>query len=355
MFPYYLLVFFPLLCSFLFSSKDKQKGNRIGIVLFFVILCLLLILRDESVGCDLIHYHAIFNDIQYYSFKETLLGIGDYEPLFLLYTRICGLISNDFQFYLAITALLSVFPVAWFYRKETESVVLTIALFLVFNFFRFYFSGIRQGLAILFAVPAFVLCSRKKIIPFIMIVIVASFMHRTALLMLFMYPLYHLKLNKKALFLVLISVLIVFLFKEQLFRLIIPFMDERYQEVYGEIEVTNAYMMSLLLLLLVVFSFVVADESKLDKDTKAMRNFLVLAAILQQFSSVNSVAMRINYYYLLFIPILIPKIIHNSNPNLKAFSKISGFVMSIFFIFYYFLGALTGEDIVQMYPYIPFW
>lgn len=52
----------------------------------------------------------------------------------------------------------------------------------------------------------------------------------------------------------------------------------------------------------------VPQESKMDKDIIGLRNILFLSAFLQCFTLVNYWAMRMNYYFLIFLPILISKI-----------------------------------------------
>jgi hypothetical protein len=62
--------------------------------------------------------------------------------------------------------------------------------------------------------------------------------------------------------------------------------------------------MLILFLIFTVFAYLVPDESKLDPDTIGMRNFLLLAVAIQMFAPLHSLAMRMNYYYIVFIPLL---------------------------------------------------
>ena len=94
------------------------------------------------------------------------------------------------------------------------------------------------------------------------------------------------------------------------------------------------------------------DYQKLDYEVVGLRNLLVLCVVLQVFSGVHSIAMRMNYYYLLFVPILIPRIIQYGNRRSKTILQLSVVCMLTFFTIYYFYYAYTDIDILNVYPYV---
>ena len=81
--------------------------------------------------------------------------------------------------------------------------------------------------------------------------------------------------------------------------------------------------------------------------------------LLQCFVPLHSLAMRMNYYYLLFIPILIPKVIKNSKYYFNEVGYLANGVLSLFFLIYYliktYVSCSTGISSLGTYPYIPFW
>jgi len=117
---------------------------------------------------------------------------------------------------------------------------------------------------------------------------------------------------------------------------------------------TGAYAVMLLLIVLLMYSFLIPESSKLDDTTIGLRNLTALSVFLQTFSSVHAIAMRMNYYYLLFIPILIPRIIISGDTKYRTLIKLSIICMVIFFTVYYFYKAYTGSDILEVYPYKSF-
>jgi hypothetical protein len=146
-----------------------------------------------------------------------------------------------------------------------------------------------------------------------------------------------------------------FVFKTQIFNFLLGFMDEKYQETYSELSNTGAYSMVILFVLFSVFSFVILDEEKANKDVVGLRNILLLATVIQFFALINTVAMRMNYYFVIFIPLFLPMLVKNTKVKYARIVEIAHIVMCIFFIGYYFVDAYTGYDMLQLYPYIPYW
>ena len=336
------------------SLSDNTPKNKIIISSFFVIFITMLCLRDVSCGIDLENYVTFWNSTLNSSFVNSLqkydLEIG-YHTIEYLISRI----TDDFQILLVVVAFISIVPLWYFYKKESDMPILTILLFVTVAPFTMFFSGLRQAIAIAMAVPAFYLAKNKKIFCFLIIVLLATIMHTSALLLLVIYPLYHAKITQKWLFFVIPIIIAIFIFNEQIFSFLLRFLKDEYVDRYSELEMTGAYSILILLILFAVYSFIIPDSEKLNPDTIAMRNILLFAVCIQCFAPIHTLAMRMNYYFLIFIPILIPKIIKSRKQSLKEITLLSQVVFVAFFTFYFFYEAYTGDDVLSIYPYVPFW
>ena len=237
------------------------------------------------------------------------------------------------------------------YLKESNHSILTIALFVGLAPFSMFFSGLRQSIAIGIGAICFFLCKNKKPIPFLILVFIAFTFHQSSIILLFMYPLLHLRITKKWLPLIACVFIVCFVFRNQIFGYALRFSD-RYESRYV-LSQTGSYMYLLLLLLLTIYSFVMLKDQEFD--AFGLRNILVFTLILQSFAMSNSVAMRLNYYYLIFIPLLIPKVIDSARTEFRQIARVSAVVFVCFFFFWFFKEAYTGSDILQVFPYTPFW
>ena len=355
MIPYILLIAVPPIVSYvLFSASSKRdKMPKAASFIFFAIFILLLSLRDTSVGVDTDAYKGFFNRVGNIDWVnlEDLYGM---EYGFLVFMKIVNGVFGDFRAFIVIVALISVCPLLYFYVKENKSVILTISLFLVAAPFTMYFSGLRQIIAMAFAIPLYYLARKKKLIWFILLVILATQFHASAVALIALYPLLNIKITEKGLFFSLPLIGLVFVFNKPIFEFLLGFMDEKYEK-YIDNEASGAFMMIILFILFVVFSFIITDEKALSIDDIRMRNLLVICMIIQFFAPVNDIAMRINYYYMPFVPVAVSRMVAVAKPKYKQVAKLATVVMSTFFIIYYIIKAQTGEDILEIYPYKFFW
>ncbi len=358
MFPYFLLVGAPMLTAALsqkFRVKQFKKHGRAVIAVFFVILMTMLALRDVSCGVDIANYKTKFDDVvsTRLSLNDIILNIR--EPMYTVWQKLVGLFTHNYQIFLALTGILCLAPVMCFYIRESEFPMLTIVLFLCLGTFSMYFSGLRQAIAMGFSIPAWYLAKRRENAMFFLTVLLAVLFHNSAMVIAFIYPLYHVKITKRALWIIIPAIICCFMFNEQIFG-VVGILLESYSDRYvAQISGTGAYTMLILFAMLAVFSYVIPDDDLLDKDTIAMRNILLLIVVFQCFVPLNSVAMRINYYFIVFVPILIPKIIKRTSYRMNQIATLSVIVFIGFFTYYFFHQAYNDADILQIFPYVPFW
>lgn len=353
MIPYFILVIIPIMIAILEMNKKSEKNK--SIVLFFLIMFILLSLRNIKCGIDLSNYNYFFKQNSKMTFEELIRFYGiNGEVLYHLLNKIISLVTNDFQIFLTIIAAICMIPIAILYKKESKNPILTIGLFLTVAPFSMFFSGLRQSIAMAIVIIAFKFIKEKKLVSYIIMILIAFEFHQSAIIMLLLYPLYHAKITKKWLIAIVPLMTMIFIFKNQIFSAIV-LLNSRYAERYNVITSTGAYSILVLLILFDIYCFVFTDKDKETKEFIGLRNFLLCATCIQFFASINTVAMRINYYILLFIPILIPMVYNNSSIKYRQIVKLATTVMCIFFISYFFINAYTSSDILNIYPYIPYW
>ncbi len=350
MIPFYLLVFIPLLIYLFFRGGSAQQRSKRTLRIFFIILFVLLSLRHRSVGRDLQNYSYIFTSYSYQSWNEILKLV---EPAYAILNKIILMLTDDFQWLLVVVAFITILPIAKHYIKYSEDPVLTIMLFVTMSTFIMMFSGLRQAIAISLGVIAFEFTSSRKLLPFILIVGLAVLFHTSAFMLFFMYPLFHAKITTKWLWFVVPGMTLVYIYNKQIFGFLVKFL---HNTRYGgsDIMPTGAYAMVILLSFFAVYSFLIPDESKLDARTIGLRNFLLLALVLQMFAPLHPLAMRMNYYYIIFIPLLIPKVISYKKECWRHIAVITRYIMIAFFMIYFFINAPRVNSL-DVFPYRFFW
>lgn len=361
MIPFVVLLLVPVLMqhfSLVGGIEKNNKKNTIALTFFFLFLTILVAFRHESVGNDTRNYILFFNQYTQMSWSEILKGALNFgkEALefgFLLFNKIISLFSQESRFYITVTAIIVSAMIYPTYKRLCIDPSLTIVLFCTMSTFVMMFSGIRQMLAIGLGLIAYEFTRNKKPIPFILSVLLAITLHTSAFMLIFMYPLYHVKITKKWLYFVVPGLLIVFIFNEQFFSTL-TYIIEKYTKYEGSITQTGAYTMLLLFTIFAVFAFIIPDEQRIDKETIGLRNFLLFSIVIQMFAPLHMLAMRMNYYYIIFIPLLIPKIIAYRSKRWKQVAVFGRNIMVVFFFAYFFISA-SGEGNLHVFPYHFFW
>jgi hypothetical protein len=249
--------------------------------------------------------------------------------------------------FLGVVALISTIPWWVLYAKESDNAVLSIAIFVAVAPFSMFFSGIRQILAMAFVVPVWYCVKHKKWLLFALSVLLACTLHSSAWIIALILPLYYLKITKKWLFFLVPVWAGVLALNKPLFEFLVRFVGLG-EQLATE---TGAYTVLILLGIFTVYSFFLPDENHMDRDTRAMRNILILTVFIQCFAPVHTLAMRMNYYFLPFIPVLITRIDHRARYEMEKIANISTIVMVVFFTFWFLRGLARGGSL-GIVPYV---
>lgn len=181
----YLIIFF----SFLFSRKCSIKNQKILSFIIIIIFTLFRGLRWKT-GTDWDYYEDIFTNVdQYIKYEINKVELG-----FLYFNKLIKLLYNNYTCYLIISNLLfliSYYKFCCHFFKQFPLEAFCICLMCLDLF------PVRQNFAIAILIWSVPLMLQKRYFQSILIIIIASFVHRTSLIMLlFLPPLIHkIKIN----------------------------------------------------------------------------------------------------------------------------------------------------------------
>lgn len=369
MIPYILLLVITFFFCFVAKTKEKRKlfigtgeliaENNLAVSVFFLMLCFLLACRSIQIGNDTANYKYFFDNYSNQSLSQAL--DGELEPLFGALNWLIGRFTDNFQIYLAIVTTITLIPIAVLYSQDKRHSYLKIILFVNMSVFVMLFSGIRQAIAMSMGIIAFHFVKKKKLIPFLVVVFITMAVHASAFILLIMYPLYYIKFKKRHLYIIVPLMAITYIFNKQIFTGLLSIMTlftARYDD-YASLGNTGAVTMIICFVAFSVFAYIIPDAQKEDAEFIGMRNYLLLATLFQCFAPLHSLAMRMNYYYILFIPLVITKAISYTDTKWEQIAKIAEIVMCVFFTVYFLFTVYSGcqadGGALNTYPYIPFW
>ena len=374
MLPYVILMFAPLLVyqvsvtrqenrngkewSFSIGKEPHILHNSMIVPMFFTLLFLLLALRNVSLGRDLPVYETYFAIHSGMAFE----GIfeADMDILYVFLSWLVGRFTDNFHTFLVVVAAVTILPIAKVYSEDKQYGFLKIVLFMNMSVFIMLFSGLRQSLAIAFGLIAYEYVKKKKPLRFLLFALIAFGFHHTAFIVFLYYPVYYLRLRKIHLWFVIPAIAAVLVFNKQIFTWAADIAFSVFGDKYDvEVEETGAYLMIVLFALFAFAAYFFPDEKKMDAETAGLRNFLLMALIFQCFAPVHALAMRMNYYFIIFVPMVVPKIFKYTKDNIKDIAKITKGIVVGFFVVYYLVttyeSCKTGISDLHTYPYVPFW
>ena len=351
---FYILLLAPMVLQHVVIGQDHidlEKKNKFSLLIFFAFLAILVMLRHEAVGNDTRNYIYIYKRYGNLPWSEVASKTNEFG--FAYFCKIVFLFSEKPQVFFAITVIATIAMMLPTYKRLCIDPALAIVLFCNMSTFTMLFSGIRQMLAIGIGFIAYEFTRNKKMIPFLLMVLLAMSFHTSAFMLAFMYPLYHAKVTKNWLLVVIPATLVIFVYNRPIFTFLAAVL-ESFTEYDGSITTTGAYTLLILFGIFTVFTFAVPDESQMDVESIGLRNFLLLALVIQMFAPLHTLAMRMNYYYIIFIPLLIPKVIQCRSERWSQMAILGRHIMVVFFFLYFFFTA-SAEGSLHVFPYHFFW
>ena len=367
MIPYFFLLIIPALFSNTSVRISRNTGNSSLVVsrsknssvlpVFFYLFYFLLALRHESIGRDLANYKVFF---QIYTHDGLPYVFSSWqECLFRLYNYVFIHITSNYQIYLAVTAFICVYPIYYIYRQDLTHGVLKIAIFVNMSTFVMIFSGLRQSMAMGVGMIAYQAVKDKKLVRFLFLTAVAFFIHHSGFMILLMYPAYHIRLRKVHLLFIVPLLAVFFVFNRQIFGFVISVLGNFSDKYDAVASTTGAFGSLILFSMFAAFSFIVTDRKSCCAETLALQNFLLICVAIQCFAPIHNLAMRMNYYFILFIPLALGKSLEYPKKGMRQAARIGEIVMCCFFLLNYLYSAyrasITGISALDTYPYVPFW
>lgn len=199
---YFILNIFVLLLFILFSNIKRDTSRRVYVIIITVVMILLSGLRNEYVGSDTIAYLYQFDNSLSDSWNSIFTVFWDAyfnpnastgkDPAMWIVNKLIGLVSIDHVFFLMVTSALFLIPLGIFFYRNTKTPLEVAVSYIFFNTLYYTFipnSAIRQSIALGFILMAYMAIPKRKLTVPILLVLVASLFHRSALLVfLFILP-----------------------------------------------------------------------------------------------------------------------------------------------------------------------
>ena len=315
------MVHFVVILAFLLSCLCKK--NKYFLVIPFLILLMFESLRYDY-GNDYFSYYNIFNLI--HDGNE----IFQKEILFYIINKY----MFNFQVMIALIEGLFLYLIYKLIYKNLEKEYYFIAIFLfLFNpyIFLISLSAIRQTLAICIFIFAIQFAYKRKIIPFICTILLASLVHKSAI---FLLPVYFIAndktISKKTVWIIIIILIFLLLmpnvFNNLLYSVLSLVNDNNYLNYALNSKESSV---ASLMFAIIIFIYLILNISKLKGKNLVYTKLYLISAIIGILAFRLNMLSRFQQYFDVFLIIAIPAILYTNKIIKKDETKFLNFTNRI--------------------------
>lgn len=354
-----LILFFGVIFNSKNSSGFGYDSNRKKYIrIISIIMIFHAGLRNQAVGEDTYQYFQLFEDVKtktWLSIYEEFLNyfkFGEGKDIgYMFFQKTIQLFTSEFQIFLFIVAIILFSALGNFIYRNTSKLNDTVLAFIIY-FVMFYnvfsISAIRQSLALAAALYGYELIKKKKLFPFLILIIIASLVHKSVLIFLPFYFIAHLKKERIFLIITFIAFPFVITFRNSIadyLKVAAGYNDYEQFEGAGTYNFT-AFFLFISLIALLRRKLIVYNNNQ----ARFYYFAFGLVLILLPMSWIHPAALRITMYYSIFMLLFIPEIL-NSFKNVSPKLQRGLYLYSILFFIFLFIQSNWNNPI----PYGFFW
>lgn len=301
-------------------SEKKKKNFKRGMVVAAILpMFLLFVLRYKYIGSDTIGYVKFFQrEIRSCSWIDIFDQKNRFEIGFQIYVKIISLFTSNYTIFFLINAIIIFGTLLRFSFKYTQNPFVFFFLFITLGTYSFFETGLRQALAMVICVWAIDFLQNRKAIRFFLLVILAYYFHKSALIFALAYPLCSIKKYDwaMALYVVLTIVFVVgFSSFQDTFNRWLGY-------EYGVEKTGNGGIFMLLTLIIAAYStFMTYDKTKQRKERPWDMHFAFMSVLFWVLRLISRTAERISYYYMFGLYIYFSQAVDCNKDKLSSLLK----------------------------------
>lgn len=355
MLPYVFLIYFIIAFSLFETSKfsidvGKRTLNSRFVYAFIAIVGLTLFmgLRSISVGCDLIHY------LHRYEISSSIIDYPTEKAFNYFSYFFHDILHASFHSFLFATACvtgLSLFVVLFRY---SEDISFSLLLYISIGTFTMALSGVRQTFAMSIAWIAIYFAEKRRPVFFIMLVLLASSFHNSAVIFFISYFLWGWQLSRKQSFLIVLATLSMFFLRSFFTPLIELIQPSKYEYIDLSIGYDINPLVLIVAILIMLFCYFFQEYNGNGKCSKTDSFFFIFSCLNVVFlflSMSNNQVGRLAYYFNIGNCLLIPSVIKKQEKYNVFSARITKYVVIAFALAYFFISTPGGTLKIDNYNF----
>ena len=300
------------------ESVLKSK-NRYSFSIM-VIFVLIAALRSPRTGADTYGYCLMYNKMVRnnvtleYLFNRMIEAIKDGEFKDSLnwdvFSKMLSYVIRDTQVWMALISTIFIVAVGIIIKRYSKAPMVSWAYVLGVFIFVFILQGLRQSVAMAIILFSLKFIYDRKLLKFLLLVLLATLFHQSALVFLIVYPLYNLKVTKIHFLIIGISFFMCTVMPARVKQFIGFFVEDSRFEDYLEGR-ENMYSLSGFLLLFIIFAFCYMfkdEEIMKEPQNQFLYTLSMLGLVFQSAAGLVAEMFRVSYYFNMFNMLLVANV-----------------------------------------------
>lgn len=343
-----ILILLISVCGMLMRSGIALK---VYFVSSFLILVVLSAFRSLNIGNDSLDYALSYSRIGEY--PGVLDNPSRFEIGYIIFNKVLYYFNTDPFILFFISSAFVTGTIFWFVSRYSKSLWMSIFLFLNLRIYYFTLSGIRQSIALSIVLISFYFLEKNKKISFILLVLLASTFHTSAILFIIVYPLSKIKFTKKIMVVYLLISLVLYMtfntFINFVFSIFPQYTIYSGSDYFENTQLASVLDSLIILMLLLVGAFIFWKSSKGHYLFNIMLHIISIATVITLVSINASIIKRAAFYFftfsIVYVPLFLNEIKQKQNKLLLTYLLMGLFFAYNLIILYY------RPEWQHVYPY----
>jgi hypothetical protein len=347
-----MLIFSAYLLALLFLravTYRARNGRDFFVVGASFLLWLLLALRSTNFGPDVPGYVTRYESLPYVQVSDILRGFGDAsakDPMFWVAAKFLNMAGFNAQLWLAAIAALFCFAIGRLFSCYSTEPLLGFLALVSLNFLYFTITGLRQAVAVSFVIIAYTSLRNRRVARFVLLVVLGSLFHSSALVFLLAYPLSRMRLGWRQFATVASGIAFATLFQSLARKLIRSIGWSVSSASYADRAASLSWSGFAIQALIVGFWLLHSERILRDHPSDlTLLNLMVLGLAFLAFATVLAESFRLAIYFTVFSSVAIPRII-SGEPRAHHRAIMYGSVSGCLIAYFFYSSSYAGFALV---------
>lgn len=311
------------------------KNKKLYLQGTFLFMFLIMLLRHSVCFMDSGTYVRGFTDLDSMTY-ESIRNYYIKDTNFWIITKyLHSIIYGNYTLWFGLIAAMYLYPLYLFIKKYSDDYQVSIITFIFLSFFLFSMTGLRQTMAMSCTTMALLFLLKRKLFLSIVLIILGSLFHNSALIFLIAIPLIIIPINKKILCGYAIALIILLIIGNSLLPYFVNYLavtDERYDS-YLEAMKGSTYTYLIQQIIIIIFCYIgLRHKINIDNNIRFMFQLALVGLLFYSLSPVIAEMFRVGMYFSIVDVVLLAIACRALSKRYKGSRGITVFLMMLYIV-----------------------